>query len=134
MSKKISDPIFRQSILNKFNGLCAYCGTDLSTGGFHIDHFIPKRRYSKTYQELVDRGIYERKPTGKDEFDNYMPCCAPCNSSKSDLSIEEFRDRVYDRVIRLNKNSHEYNIAKRFGLVIEVNKQVIFHFEKFING
>jgi hypothetical protein len=63
-----------------------------------------------------------------------MPSCISCNSSKSDLSIEEFRDRIYNRLVRLNNNSSEYIIAKRFGLVIEVENEIIFHFENYTNN
>jgi len=133
MSNKNKTQEFRNSVLDKYDKRCAYCGTDLH-GTFHLDHFIPKRRYTKTHYELVEMGLIDKKERGKDIFENYMPCCQSCNSSKSDLSIEEFRDRIYDRIVRLNKNSGEYNIAKRFGLIIEVNKPIIFHFEKYTNG
>jgi 5-methylcytosine-specific restriction endonuclease McrA len=130
MPKGSFKPEFRQSIFNKFGGKCSYCGIDLDNK-FHLDHFIPKRRYNKTHKELVSIGYYPDMEKGNDKFDNLMPCCASCNSSKSDLSIEEFRVRVLERVERLNKFSGEYNIAKRFGLVKEISTQVIFYFEKF---
>lgn len=134
MANKSNDPELRRSVLLKFDCRCAYCGIDLSDGIFHLDHFIPKRRYTETYYDLVRIGKIEPQERGKDKFENYMPCCASCNSSKSDLNIEQFRNRVYDRVVRLNNNSGEYKIAKRFGLVIEVDKPIIFHFEKYNNG
>jgi len=125
---------FRQSVLDKFGCKCAYCGIDLTGSVFHLDHFIPRRRYNDTTLWYIQNGFQEKREKGSNKFENYMPCCPSCNSSKSDLNIEEFRDRVYDRLKRLNQHSGEYNIAKRFGLVIEVNKPVIFHFEKHENG
>jgi 5-methylcytosine-specific restriction endonuclease McrA len=124
---------FRQLVLEKFDYKCAYCGIYLD-GAFHLDHYIPKRRYTDTHKELVRMGIIEHKEKGKDNFENYMPSCISCNSSKSDLSIEEFRDRIYNRLVRLNNNSSEYIIAKRFGLVIEVQNEIIFHFENYTNN
>lgn len=115
------NPVLREKIFNKYFGHCAYCGCTLERG-WHLDHFVPKRR-GNSYSQGVVRG--------KDEISNYMPACKSCNSCKSDLDIEDFRDRVSDRIKRL-KDYSEYNIAKRFGLVKEVNVPVIFFFEKFI--
>lgn len=126
MSKKIEHPEVRKLVFEKFAGHCAYCGCKLGKG-FHIDHLIPKRRYS------YDKGILQR---GSDTVENFMPSCHSCNSCKSDLSLDDFRQRVSDRVLRLKDYSSEYNIAIRFGLIKEVTSEVIFHFEKFelING
>lgn len=132
MSKKRSDPVFRQTILDKCNGNCAYCGIEL-TQYFHIDHFIPKRRYNKSHRDFIKLGYEEELPRGGDEIENLMPCCASCNSCKSDLDIEQFRDRLYDRIYRLNNTCSEYIIAKRFGLVKEIGIRVIFYFETLEN-
>ena len=123
MAKKFENKEFRASVLTKFDFKCAYCGIDLSGERFHLDHFIPKRRGK--YRD-------ETKERGKDTFENYMPSCPQCNASKSDLSIEDFRERVYSRLVMLNKYSGEYRMAKRFGLVVEDNKPIIFHFESYI--
>lgn len=48
---------------------CFYCGESANS----IDHVIP-----------VTRG-------GTDNFDNLVPCCRRCNSSKRDKLIEEWR-------------------------------------------
>lgn len=128
MAKHPFDPVVRQSVYDKYSGCCAYCGCDL-LGKFQVDHFIPKRRY-----KYKDWNFNKCLEIGKDIIENYMPCCCSCNSSKSDLSLEQFRDRIYDRVDRLNKYSSEYNIAKRFGLVQEIKSEVIFHFEIMENN
>lgn len=109
----------------KTNGRCAYCGEELDFSNFHLDHIEPKRRY-KNHEPKFHGEINH----GSDNIDNLIPCCSSCNSSKSDLSIELFRERIIDRVIRLNKYSHEYRIAKRFGLVSESYLEVVFYFEK----
>lgn len=131
--KKTSNPIFRALVLEKTNGFCAYCGTYLTKEIYHIDHVIPKRRYSGTYRQLVERGIYPKYEIGSDHIDNLMPCCQSCNSCKRDSSLEEFRDRLYDRITRLNRHSSEYIIAKRFGLIEETDTPIVFYFEALDN-
>jgi len=119
----------RIAVYNKCNGRCAYCGCEINGNGYYgftIDHIIPRRRYK-------NRSITDEK-SGSNELSNLLPCCASCNSCKSDLSIEEFRERIYDRMYRINNYSSEYKIAKRFGLVVETNKPVIFYFETLNNG
>lgn len=122
----------KEQVFLKYNGRCAYCGIDLNNEIFHLDHFIPRRRYK--YPELVSNGTFEALEVGRDTYENLMPCCVLCNSSKNDLTIEQFRDRVENRTQTLNKNSSEYRVAKRYGTVIETNKNVIFYFEKLNNG
>ena len=124
MANKISCPIFRKTVFDKYDGHCAYCGCRLGVK-FTIDHFIPKRRYKYRYSWKSDLEV------GSTSIENSMPCCQSCNSSKSDLTLDQFRERILDRVVRLNNLSGEYNIAKRFGLIAEVSNEVIFYFEKF---
>ena len=56
-------------ILDKFDNTCVYCGTltDLTK-----DHIIP-----------ISKG-------GKHEISNLAPACKTCNSSKSDISLDEW--------------------------------------------
>ncbi len=116
----------RSLIFNKYNGYCAYCGCKLYDGNFQVDHLIPKRRGAKSpfHSDF-------NKEKGSDNIENLMPSCCSCNASKSDLDIEDFRDRVKDRLKRLNDYSTEYNIAKRFGLVKEVDMDVVFYYETY---
>lgn len=111
----------RLSILNKFGGKCAYCGCDIQYNNFHTDHIVPKNR---------EKGVYSYyDPLKIDNVDNLNPSCGSCNSSKSCMSIEEFREHIINRLFRLNRDSSHYQICKRFELVKETNKEVIFYFE-----
>jgi len=118
----------KNAVYEKYNGQCAYCGHYLEDS-FHVDHFIPKRRYKRDDCLPFHRNF--KKEAGGDNFENLMPSCPSCNSCKSDLSIEEFRDRIYDRVNRVKLYS-EFNIAHRYGLIIESNIRIVFHYENFI--
>lgn len=114
-------------LYNKTNGCCAYCGCELYDGNFQIDHIIPKRRGSSS-----EYHTNYNKERGSDNESNLFACCGSCNSSKSDLNLEDFRERVLDRIKRLNDYSTEYKIAKRFGLVKETDIPIIFYFEKLL--
>lgn len=113
---KISDKKVRLLIYSKYKGHCAYCGCKLKPSIFTIDHIKPKRRGDKTNN-------------GADSIDNYNPCCLSCNSSKATFSIEAWRKEIelkYDRLIR---DSSQFRILNRFGLIKRQN-EVIFYFEK----
>ena len=62
-------------IYAKGQGHCWYCGAFLNPffGDFHIDHVQP-----------TSRG-------GSEAYDNRVPCCNHCNSSKHNKTLEEFR-------------------------------------------
>lgn len=114
--------ITRTLILNKFNKRCAYCGCSIEYYGFHMDHIIPKLR-GRPYKDIP---YYEK---GSDDIENLFPACSSCNSSKSSMSLEQFRSHILDRLYRLNSSSSHYQIIKRFGLVEETKKEIIFYFE-----
>lgn len=115
----------REKVFMKYNGNCAYCGEALKK--FHVDHLLPVRRISKW-----EDGKF--KATGKmenpefDTFDNMMPSCASCNISKSSMSLEHFREVVEDKLRQLERESN-YRMAKRYGMITENPKKIIFYFE-----
>ena len=121
----------RLKVLNKCNGNCAYCGTPLDNR-FHVDHKIPVKRIST----WVDGKF---KPTGKmenpelDVFENMLPACASCNICKSSFPLEYFREILEDKVNQLERESN-YRIAKRFGLIKETPKKIVFYFEEKKHG
>lgn len=67
--------------------LCAYCNCNLKALAYskiHIDHIIP-----------LSKG-------GKDDPSNFAVVCSDCNSLKSDLTIEEFLNKVEHKRDRYN--------------------------------
>lgn len=120
MSKK------RQAIYDKSGGRCWYCGCDL-VKGWHADHFEPVRRNPKWAIEKLGSEAMEHP-----EFDtevNKVPACASCNIMKSQQSVEDFRRCITQFVESLNLYTNQYKFAKRYGLVVETSKPVIFWFE-----
>jgi 5-methylcytosine-specific restriction endonuclease McrA len=117
------DKRLRDIVFNKYNGHCAYCGVKLKPY-FHIDHINPiYRGWSNNELEKykIDRG--------KDNLENYNPCCPSCNSSKSTLSIEKWRveiDKKYDRLLR---DQSSFALLTRLGIIKKVSN-CTFYFEK----
>jgi 5-methylcytosine-specific restriction endonuclease McrA len=73
-------------IYERKNGYCYYCQKKLSfqnyglvgeRGAWEVDHFIP-----------LAAG-------GEDRFENWVPACVPCNTSKRDLLPWEFEPDVF---------------------------------------
>jgi hypothetical protein len=61
-----------------------------------------------------------------------MPSCASCNINKHSEPLEFFRKAIMGYMKHLNEISTQYKIAKRYGLVIEDIKPIIFYFETLI--
>lgn len=146
----------RQLIFSKYGGKCAYCGCDLEKG-WHVDELEPCRRKYRfergrwsdgcvrgmTEDEMSEKGIKWIEP--RDVFDGYdhperlnidnqMPACASCNINKHSDSLEDFRSLIQGFVGSLNKSIVQYKIAKRYGLVQETVKPIVFYFETFNNN
>lgn len=111
----------RQRIWSKSGGLCWYCGTTLPEKGWHMDHFLPVVRHLIT-------GVPEYPE--RDCEDNLVPSCPSCNRAKSSMPLESWRKIIKGHVVSLNRDSTQYKIAKRYGLVSEPKIEVKFWFEK----
>lgn len=62
-----------RTVLSRDGSSCRYCGNN--AGPFHIDHVVP-----------VSRG-------GLNDLDNLVVACGPCNSSKRDRPLSEWKGR-----------------------------------------
>lgn len=132
--------VYRQFIFEKYDGHCAYCGCILEKG-WHVDHVEPCRRITITEMVEQPKGVFPRfkwvdKLVGysnpdANHIDNYMPSCPSCNINKHSGTIEEFRQLIQGFKKHLNEINTQYKISKRYGLVIEVEKPVVFYFETY---
>jgi 5-methylcytosine-specific restriction endonuclease McrA len=132
----------RLIIFNKFGGRCAYCGCNLEKG-WHVDEVLPVRRGFEYIKDdngrriwdssIGSHGDYKKKATCEHperfNLDNQMPACASCNINKHSGSLEDFRQLIQGFKKHLNEISTQYKISKRYGLVVEVDKPVVFYFE-----
>lgn len=119
----------RIKVHQKFGGKCAYCGCDIELKGMHVDHKEPIRRRYKW-----DKEKRKMMPDGCDNpeadcLENYMPACASCNIQKHSMDLEGFRKAIGQFINSLNSYHNQYKFAKRYGLVEETAKPVVFHFE-----
>jgi 5-methylcytosine-specific restriction endonuclease McrA len=120
----------REIIFNKYGGRCAYCGAELQKG-WHVDELLPIKRntvFDKNKNKWVFDGTCEHPE--RLNIDNQMPSCPSCNINKHSMSLEEFRSLIEGFMKHLNEINTQYKIAKRYGLVTEDIKPVVFYFER----
>lgn len=108
----------RDLILQKYNGRCAYCGVELSKN-WHIDHIEPLRRGEKPYRRELDN------------IENYNPCCAACNISKSTFTLDQWRRELYLKYDRLYRDSSQFRLLVRFRIIDTIGFDGLFYFEKY---
>lgn len=112
-------PKKRERVKARTNGRCAYCGVELGEK-FHVDHVRSK-------DEHRTAGVF-----GWEVETNLKASCAPCNLYKSNLSLEDFRDKIHKAHARLLKHAG-YRAMLRYG-VGQVNTPYTFYFETLTNG
>ena len=120
----------RELIYNKYNGHCAYCGYELQKG-WHVDELKPVQRnfkWNKDKTKYVHDGTYEHPE--RLNINNQMPSCPSCNINKHSMPIERFREFIAGFIKSLNRDSTQYKIAKRYGLIKETGNPVVFFFER----
>lgn len=130
----------REEIRMKYGGRCAYCGCELDQR-FHVDHIYPVQRNYEYVRDENGRIVYlNGRPKQRfvgltnehwDTMDNMVPACPSCNINKHSMDVERFRDLIGGFIRSLNRDSVQYKIAKRYGLVQETGIEVIFYFETY---
>lgn len=122
----------RKAVFDKTNGRCAYCGCDLSGIKWQVDHIINKRNYAHYFANMPNRipsFLKHLTPGDCEHIDNKLPACASCNNYKSTFDLELFRNELGCIVQRLNDYQPTYRLVKRFGLLQETPKPIVFYFE-----
>jgi 5-methylcytosine-specific restriction endonuclease McrA len=123
--------INREEVYNKCGGRCAYCGNQIKIKEMQVDHIIPTSFFSQHINNKVRVPKFLNHLTESDvnHMDNLLPTCRVCNKWKSAHDLELFRKEIEEQVRRLNDYSSNYRMAKRYGLVEETIKPIIFYFE-----
>lgn len=104
----------RQSVYDKYNGRCAYCGREIAYKDMQVDHFVAKRVWNES---------------GSDDISNLMPSCRMCNHYKRGNSLETFRHYIQEIPRKLREN-YIYKVGVVYGNVLERKKSIVFFFEQ----
>lgn len=121
----------RQTVYEKYDGKCAYCGCELQKG-WHVDHIEPRwHTLSEQAVKLMEQASNGRTKIkkGKNCIENYNPACPRCNKWKSTYSIEQFREEIAAQIKRLKRDSSQFRMALDYCLIEETAKPVVFYFE-----
>lgn len=151
----------RMAVYKKFGGHCAYCGCELERGWHvdHVEPCrrltkwqpagyvypdgkpVPREELRGLVEgDMVDKGIKWKEGkhvfTGyanpkENHIDNYMPACPSCNINKHGDTIDGFRQSIAGHMNSLNLRMVQYKMVKKYGLVEETGKPVVFYFETY---
>jgi CRISPR/Cas system Type II protein with McrA/HNH and RuvC-like nuclease domain len=116
--------IDRQLVYQKCNGRCAYCGVEIDIKQMQVDHIQP-HWHTITEQESKKYNITK----GSHDIENLNPSCSRCNKWKSTYNLEQFRKVVETSLMRLNRDTPNFRLARDYGLLTETPKQIKFYFE-----
>ena len=111
-TRKYISKSIRLKVYEKYNGHCAYCGCKLELKDMQVDHIVSVYWYS-----------------GANDIENYNPACRMCNFYKSTMTIEDFRKQLGKLLSKLEK-VFIFRLAKKYGVIQEVEKPIVFYFEK----
>ena len=118
MAKTILTKV-RESVYDKYQGHCAYCGKKLEYKDMQLDHMIPRQRehFKKYTEEEIEC------------FENYMPSCRRCNHYKRAHSLETFREMIETIPQKLVRDSYIYKVGLDYNLIEEHPHKIEFYFE-----
>ena len=101
--KSTMSPKLRDTILNRDNWTCYYCGRKLEPGLEEIDHRVP------------------RAWGGSDDPNNLVTACRYCNRAKRDLLIERLRvtpERAREDLFRLLEDPENPILERRVNALV----------------
>lgn len=119
--RKSLSPKVREAVYYKYDGHCAYCGKELTTKEFQVDHLIPvqRERFGKYAEEQLEC------------FENYMPACRRCNHYKRAHSLEVFRKMIEEIPKKLFRDNYIYKVGLDYGLIDAHECKIKFYFEEY---
>lgn len=125
----------REKVHLKYGYKCGYCGIEIKYNEMQVDHIIPQNEFITHIknQWRIPEFLKHLTESDVNHYDNLMPTCRVCNNWKGVFTIDAFRQEVFEQVKRLNDYSTNYRMAKKYNLVVETVKPIIFYFEKQTN-
>lgn len=131
----------RTQIHGKFGGKCAYCGEEIELKAMQVDHVIPQSDLEYNYQagqfkyiDQIPEFLRHLGPHDLNHSDNLFPACRVCNNWKLWHSLRKFRSEIEAQLVRMQRDVAPYRMAKRYGLIKETPKPVVFWYEKYDPG
>ena len=131
--KKSFTKLERLEVYNKYDGRCAYCGEEINLKDMQIDHIICKRNFISNIKN--NKQPYFLKHLTEEDLnhnDNLNPSCRVCNKRKDAFTLDGFREQVENQILYLNKYSSTYRTAKKYNLLEEKQRKIVFYFENYL--
>lgn len=121
----------RETVYEKCNGHCGYCGDKIEIKAMQVDHIIPQAffLFHLKNKHKIPEFLSHLTETDVNHIDNLMPACRICNKWKDTFCLDSFKNQIIEQIKRLNDYSANYRFAKKYGLVEETPKPVQFYFE-----
>ena len=119
IERKTISKAVRNAVYDRYNGRCGYCGCKIAMAEMQVDPI------EAVYLHESDSG----GTAALNDISNLMPACWMCNFYKSTYGIEKFREQLGLLPERLEK-LFIYRMAKKYGLVREMNTPIKFYFEE----
>lgn len=93
----------RTAIFQTYKEKCMYCGRIIQQRDLCIDHILPVNLQIQTNQDVIDY-LEELQAKGfiEDSIENYLPCCAACNTTKSNTVYQVSSLRYYHELAHKN--------------------------------
>ena len=112
----------RIKVWEKYNHHCAYCGCHLEYKDMQVDHI----------ESVYTQCDYKKEKTLDEinDINNLMPSCRECNFYKSTFTLEKFRERLTNVLMKNLQKTFQYRLALKYGLIKENIKPIEFCFEK----
>lgn len=113
----------RQTVFEKYDGKCAYCGLEFkSIKDMQVDHIIAQRNMTERLKNLK---------TDINDISNLNPSCRSCNRFKDTFTLEQFRKNIEYQIQKFRSYHATFRIAEKYGVITcNENEKVVFHFEK----
>jgi hypothetical protein len=115
--EETGEVLHQNEYLKKFRGLNEEAALN---GGFSKWRYVERKEVPDGYHRPENHCI-----------ENMMPSCQSCNINKHGATIEEFRGYISGYLNSLNLRMVQYKMVKKYGLVEETGKPVVFFFEMF---
>jgi 5-methylcytosine-specific restriction endonuclease McrA len=114
----------RMEVYEKYGGICAYCGEQITLKEMQVDHIYP--RQLKDFDSMFvyvagDDGKYHKSgevyhpKCDINDIKNLNPACRQCNHYKRGETLEQYRENLKTlihrcRKIYINKVAEDYGI------------------------